>query len=573
MKRFLSLFISFCLIFGCFSAIVLADPSSENGEAIEMDEDSSLNAGAVFTVNEDGVLTGYSGSNATIFIPNNVVKIDDFVFQDNRYLTTVTLPSSLKEIGDYAFDNCPKLSTINLPEGLTKIGNSAFANCKNLNCTIPDSLESIGELAFYKCEKLQSIHISDKITVVPFGTFTYCKNVKTVTLGNSIEKIGEDAFRGLPLWEADLVLPDTLTIIEDYAFCGDEGLTSLYMGDNVTELGVYSFADNKKLESVRLSDGLIQLGSCSFSGAECLTSITLPEKVTILEDEVLANSLVTKLTIPDSVKKIEYRAMASMTKLEEVFIGNGVSSIGNEAFADCTSLTTLYFSKGLKSYGEDLFRGCDTSKMFAYVYDETKAIDLCEEYGIAYEIVDKRLDPVEGLTAEPAGKNKVKLTWEPVEGAVGYLIYGQKNGKYAYVGMTTLGTTFTDRNALDTDYNYYFVFAYEYKDGSMWAGKGAPYVFAKGICPAVTNLKAIAQKGSVKLTWTKVPDAEGYLIYGIRPGEKYALVGMTTLGETFTDKKASTSDFTFYWVFAYHRDANGKMIAGLTGKYTYGKAR
>ena len=67
---------------------------------------------------------------------------------------------------------------------------------------------------------------------------------------------------------------------------------------------------------------------------------------------------------------------------------------------------------------------------------------------------------VTGLKAAPAGKNRVKLTWSAVSGAEGYLVYAQKSGTYGYVGMTTKGTTYTDTKALDSDYNYYFVFAY-----------------------------------------------------------------------------------------------------------------
>lgn len=69
---------------------------------------------------------------------------------------------------------------------------------------------------------------------------------------------------------------------------------------------------------------------------------------------------------------------------------------------------------------------------------------------------------------------------------------------------------------------------------------------------AVTDLKASSVKGGVKLTWTKSAGAEGYLVYGIHPGEKYGYIGMTTKGTTFTDKKASSTDWNFYWVFPYH---------------------
>ena len=181
---------------------------------------------------------------------------------------------------------------------------------------------------------------------------------------------------------------------------------------------------------------------------------------------------------------------------------------------------------------------------------------------------------VTGLTAESAGKNKVKLTWDAVDGAEGYLVYAQKDGKYGYVGMTTKGTTFTDTKALDSDYNYYWVFAYAKDDGGfMHAGACEKYVYAKGLTLAVTNLKASSVKGGVKLTWTASSGAEGYLVYGIRPGGSYGYIGMTTKGTSFTDAKASKTEYTFYWVFPYHKAADGSMVVGGTAKYTYGRAK
>ena len=192
---------------------------------------------------------------------------------------------------------------------------------------------------------------------------------------------------------------------------------------------------------------------------------------------------------------------------------------------------------------------------------------------IVFIFTVEKSSTVTGLKAVSAGKNKVKLTWNPSEGAEGYLIYAQKNNKYAYVGMTTRGTTFTDTKALDTDYNYYWVFGYN-KDyyGNMIPGGCEKYVFAKGVCMAVTGLKAASVSGGVKLTWNASTDAEGYLVYGIHPGGSYGYIGMTTMGTTFTDKKASKTDWNFYWVYPYHKNGS-TMVVGGTPKYVYGKAR
>lgn len=191
-------------------------------------------------------------------------------------------------------------------------------------------------------------------------------------------------------------------------------------------------------------------------------------------------------------------------------------------------------------------------------------------------VVEKeRLAAVENLKAS-SSVGKVKLTWSEVKDAEGYPIYGIRGGgnKYGYIGMTSK-TSFVDVKALTSDYNYYWVFAYcKDENGKMYPGLTAHYVYGKAQkCAAVTDLKASSVKGGVKLTWTKSAGAEGYLVYGIHPGEKYGYIGMTTKGTTFTDKKASSTDWNFYWVFPYHTDSNGNKVVGGTPKYVYGKAK
>jgi hypothetical protein len=92
------------------------------------------------------------------------------------------------------------------------------------------------------------------------------------------------------------------------------------------------------------------------------------------------------------------------------------------------------------------------------------------------------LTAVTGLKASSV-TGGVKLTWNAVSGAEGYLVYGIVAGKpYGYVGMTTKGTTFTDKTASSTEYNYYWVFPY-FKDsnGKMIVGQTAKYTYGRAL--------------------------------------------------------------------------------------------
>lgn len=63
---------------------------------------------------------------------SNITQINEGVFKDCKYLSSIVLPSSLTDIGDYAFQGCSYLSNINIPSSISHIGMSAFADCSQL---------------------------------------------------------------------------------------------------------------------------------------------------------------------------------------------------------------------------------------------------------------------------------------------------------------------------------------------------------------------------------------------------------------------------------------------------------
>jgi hypothetical protein len=48
-------------------------------------------------------------------------------------LTNIILPNSLISIDSYAFEDCNNLVNINIPDNVKTIGNGAFKNCTNGN--------------------------------------------------------------------------------------------------------------------------------------------------------------------------------------------------------------------------------------------------------------------------------------------------------------------------------------------------------------------------------------------------------------------------------------------------------
>ncbi len=375
------------------------------------------------------------------------------------------------------------------------------------------------------------MHIPEGITELSDEVFLNCAKLKDVTIPNSVKTISQYAFYGTGV--ETVILPDSVTEVRKSAFASCPNLKRIEFPREIKSIGDYAVNNTGNLNTVVFKGDAPSIGKDVFS-SRCPN--------------------LKRIEFPREIKSIGDYAVNNTGNLNTVVFKGDAPSIGKDVFSSPNNCPIIEVPKGAKGYDQKPWTN------YKIVYTEGVRIP----------------EAVTNFKSIPAGKQKVKLTWNSAEGAEGYLIYAQKNGKYGYVGMTTKVTTFTDAKALDTDYNYYLVFPYVYvtdtNTGKMLPGKCTKYVWAKGVLPAVQNLKASSVQGGVKLTWTEQKDAEGYLVYGQRAGGKYGYVGMTTKGTTFTDTKASKTAYNYYWVFPYHKDGQGNMIVGGTPKYTYGRA-
>ena len=109
----------------------------------------------------------------------------------------VTIPNGVIEIGDYAFQNCDSLTSVTIPDSVTTIGYEAFYDCENLeSVTLGKNVRTIGSYAFRGCRKLTTITISDSVTEIGSYAFDDCQALESVTIPDSVTKIGRYAFSG-----------------------------------------------------------------------------------------------------------------------------------------------------------------------------------------------------------------------------------------------------------------------------------------------------------------------------------------------------------------------------------------
>lgn len=311
-----------------------------------------------------------------------------------------TIPNNIEHIASNVFFGCQKLKHIKLPKGLQTIGYRAFYGCSSItSIEIPDSVTSIGEGAFANCSSLLSVDIPNSVTNIESkGLFYNCENLTSVTLPDSMTGIGDSAFCNCHKL-ATVTIPDSVTSIGVSAFekCGS--LFSIVIPASVKKVNVAAFDECRTLSSVAFGGKIEKIGR-TFSACPCLAKIIVPKgtkehyvklfqdadmlslskkiregdssvsTASIQEDGNLVfeddaktilhacKPTVTKIVIPETVKKINPEAFAECKELISVTIGLGtksVKTITRKLFQHCKNLTHVVLGDSITAIGVEAF--------------------------------------------------------------------------------------------------------------------------------------------------------------------------------------------------------------------------
>lgn len=304
-----------------------------------------------------------------IVIPNRVVTIEGGAFSGCKALKSVVMSNSVEKIRKFAFSSCISLKTISL-SAVVVIGELSFVKCKALcEVEIGERLCFVGNQAFLFCESLRKFTLSrdggsivDKVqsrynaiksedrgccTVeersIGEDAFMYCGSLSNVEFPPNITKIKKRAFAQCKV--KSLIVPDSVVVIEDYAFGWCEMLQSVTLPDSLESLGVGVFTCCSSLENVVIPKGVKEVSNSIFSFCESLRRVLIPEGVLKIASEAFVSCAIEKIVIPKSVKLIEKNCFVNCKSLNAVNIKGENCVVEQRAFLS-TAITSITVPRG-----------------------------------------------------------------------------------------------------------------------------------------------------------------------------------------------------------------------------------
>jgi hypothetical protein len=311
-------------------------------------------------------------------INDGIAEIPGSMFANHQCIKSVFLPNSVHSLGDYCFYNCVGLEDINIPASVTRIGINAFSNCTSLcNVQFAELGASIEIFSASFChstniklpDRIQSIRCSVQNHIPKVSLpFVYLDgmiredipgDVIHIKISDGVTRIDESMFDNLDM--VYVTIPDSVTILDDYAFAHNRFIKSIVLPDSIEYLGDYCFYKCTGLEDINIPASVTRIGKAAFSNCTSLRKVQFAKEGASLEILSAAfyncNQLRT-IKLPDRIEFIHFCVFQNCKSLESIKLPLSVKHIGISAFRGCKSLKNIEFPKHLATIRKRAFLLC-----------------------------------------------------------------------------------------------------------------------------------------------------------------------------------------------------------------------
>lgn len=164
--------------------------------------------GVLYTRDLRTLLQFPGGRTGSFTVPSHVVQVLSYALQDSS-LSHVTIPDSVRYAGNaegvfyytisdpgfgLCFSGSKELTSVDLPGTMTALTRSCFSNCGFKSFTIPAGIQTIGESALSRCENMTSVILPDSVTYIDDAAFSYNSSLTSITIPVGVQTIDYMAF-------------------------------------------------------------------------------------------------------------------------------------------------------------------------------------------------------------------------------------------------------------------------------------------------------------------------------------------------------------------------------------------
>lgn len=227
--------------------------------------------------------------------------------------------------------------------------------------SLPNSIQVIGEFAFAYCN-ITSLTIPSSVKTIELGAFTYC-DFTSLFIPKSVEEIGAYAFSECDKLTNLTIEEGSKVVIGLSAFQLTEKLSSISFPNSITELGADAFRASEWYNNQ--PNGSIYIGKIfyGYKGNDKSRVLNIEEGTIAIASEALRNYNLryVEVNLPSTLKVIGDRAFYN-TGLSVINLPPNLVKIGDSAFEYC-NLSSIIFPESLKYIGPSAFRYCDLSNI------------------------------------------------------------------------------------------------------------------------------------------------------------------------------------------------------------------
>ena len=307
------------------------------------------------------------------------------------YVEEISFMVAVSVVSD---SNCFQLEVITEPDGATQgtvriVGLASHTDCVG------------GHSHLIINETLRLNGVSYRVTELG-AAFRNVVGLVDVVLPDSLEVIGDYAFAGATMLER-IVIPRGVKKIGAHAFDGATALASVLVDSAVlSEVGEMAFFGCNRLHSLSLPASLTKLGQGAFAGCGGLQQLELAGNVYSVRNGAvyeltsegkvlhtyLSSNSAASFRIPADVYKIGAYAFAHNANLLTEVVAESIVSIGSNAFASSPALRYVYVMNeaGILDPSDwaTAFDGAENLTVFGRL-SEGALVDACAAAGVAYQ--------------------------------------------------------------------------------------------------------------------------------------------------------------------------------------------